>query len=123
MADHTLRYDQEHGFVHVTFTGTVDLRVIQEVAPQVARLCGENNCHRILNDMSRAHIGITVMEAFDSPAIMEQSHISRSIRRALILPPDFTESRFLETISQNRGHNLKVFSSAADAQDWLLKDP
>ena len=122
MTNYTLRYDQKLGLVHVAFTKIVDLRVIQEVAPQVARLCAENGCHRILNDMSCARIDITVMEAFESPGIMDKSHISRSIRRALILPPDFTESRFLETISQNRGHNLKVFPSVADAQAWLLAE-
>ena len=123
MADHTLSYDRQLDCVHVTFTGIVDLRVIQEVAPQVARLCAETGCRRILNDMSRAHIGITFMEAFKSPDIMDQSHIPRSIRRALIPPPDFPESQFLETISQNRGHNLKVFSSVADATAWLSKEP
>ena len=123
MADHTLSYDRQLDCVHVTFTGIVDLRVIQEVAPQVARLCAETGCRRILNDMSRAHIGITFMEAFKSPDIMDQSHIPRSIRRALIPPPDFPESQFLETISQNRGHNLKVFSSVSDATAWLTKEP
>ena len=123
MADHTLSYDRQLDCVHVTFTGIVDLRVIQEVAPQVARLCAETGCHRILNDMSRAHIDISLLETFQSPAIMDQALISRSIRRALIPPPDFPESQFLETISQNRGHNLKVFSSVADATAWLTKEP
>ena len=122
MADYGLSYDPASECVHVVFTGTVDLRVIQQAAPQVARLCEEKGCRRILNDMSRACMAISVADAFESPGIMEKAHISRSIRRALVVPPDFRESEFLETLSQNRGHILKVFSTVEEAWGWLRQE-
>ena len=122
MAEHSLSYDRERGCVHVVFTGTVDLLAIQQVAPKVARLCEETGCRRILNDMSRARVDVSATDAYASPEIMDKAHVSRSFRRALVVPADFAEARFLETASRNRGHNLKVFFSAEEARAWLEEE-
>jgi len=81
------------------------------MAPEVARMCEQTGCHRLLNDMSQATIDITVTGLSDSPSIIDNSKISRVIKRALVVPPSFEEASFLENVSRNRGHNLMVFEN------------
>ena len=103
--------------------GKVDIQAIRELAPQVAHKCAETGCPRILIDMSAATLELSVMQVFESPAIMDSAHISRTTKRAGVMPAGFADAHFLETITRNRGHNFKLFSSVAEAKAWLHQDP
>jgi hypothetical protein len=70
--------------------------------------------------MSGAAVDVSLLDLFDSPHIMDESGVSRTTKRALVLPPGFPEARFLEVVTRNRGHDLKVFVDVAEAKAWLL---
>ena len=120
---YTLRHDPESDCVILEFRGRLTLKTIREAAPQAARLCERTGCERLLNDMRAAAIQISFLELFHSPETMERAHVSRRIRRALVLPPGFHEARFLETVTRNRGHDLRVFHEIEEARQWLLGPP
>jgi len=115
-----LLHDPVTDCIVLTFNETVTMEKIREAAPQVAKLCEEKECFRILNDMSSARIEISMVDAFQSPAIMDKSGITRITKRALVVPPDFDKSEFLETVTRNRGHDLMVFNDIEKAKQWLL---
>ncbi len=119
---YSLRYDQDVDCVVLTFEDELTIAIIKEVAPQVARMCEETGCQRILNDMSSATIALSIAEIFSSPEIMDESRVSRRSKRALVVSPDFTDSHFLETVTRNRGHNLMVFTNIEEAKQWLLAE-
>lgn len=118
---HDLHHDPETDCVYLTVDGVFNVGVLKEIAPKVARLCREKHCRLILNDMSAARIEVSVLDAFDSPRLINEATVGRDTKRALVLPADFAESQFLENVSRNRGHNLKVFHDRERALDWLLK--
>jgi len=117
---HELRYDDDIDCVILRVEGTVTMELIRELAPQVARLCEETGCNRLLNDMSAASIRIPVMELFTSPKIMDESRVTQRIRRALVAPSSFAEAEFLQDVTRNRGHDFKVFRDVEEAKQWLL---
>jgi hypothetical protein len=117
---YSLDYNQDIDCILLVFKDTVNINVIQKVAPQVACMCEETGCRHVLNDMSRAIINITALEVFHSPDIISKSGISRTTRRALVVPSNFSHSDFLETVTRNGGHNLKVFFNVVEAKAWLL---
>jgi hypothetical protein len=119
---YSLSYDRDMDCIVLVFEKTVNIDLVQKVAPQVARLCEETGCHRILNDMSAATIVMSLIEVFGSPRIMDASGVPRTTKRALVLPSNFPESHFLETVTRNRGHNLRVFCDIKVAKAWLLGD-
>lgn len=118
---HELRYDSDADCVILRVDETVNLDIIRKLALEVASLCEEKECFRILNDMSTAAIDISVLDAYESPKIMGESGITRMIKRALVLPHTFDESDFLENVTRNRGHNFKVFIDIDKATQWLLE--
>ncbi len=119
---YSLSYDRDTDCIVMVFENTVDIGVIKEAAPRVARLCEETGCRRILNDMRVAVIDVSIAQIPESPRIMDESHLSRMTKRALVLPKNFSEAHFLETMTRNRGHNLRVFFDMGKARAWLLGD-
>ena len=119
---YSLRHDQDDNCIVLTFDGTVDVDIIKEAAPEVARMSEETGCHLLLNDMSKATIDMSMMDVFSSPRVMDESNISRTMKRALIVPPDFSDAHFLETVTRNRGHDLMVFQDIEKAREWLLAE-
>ncbi len=119
---HKLSYDAETDCVILRVQGEVTIETIRELAPRVASLLEKTNCPRFLNDMSAATIDISVAELFGSPRIMDESGLKRDTKRALVVPPSFAESAFLENVTCNRGHNLMIFQDIEEAREWLLSE-
>jgi len=119
---HRLSYDPDIDCILLTFDGVFNIDRLVEVAPEVARLCKEQNCRRVLNDMSAASFELSLVDMFDSPRLLDESGVSRATKRALVLPESFTEAEFLQTVTLNRGHTLKVFRDREEAKRWLLSD-
>ena len=117
---HTISYDSGMGCVILCIRGKITIEQIQGLAPQVAHMLQETNCRRLLNDMSAAVIEVSPVNLYRSPQIMDESGIMRDTRRALVLPADFRDARFLEDVPRNRGHNLMVFTDVEKAKEWLL---
>ncbi len=116
---HQLHYNPDIDCIELIVEGVFNMARLKQIALEVAKLSGESGCQRILNDMSRATIEVSLTEAYSSPQQMDESGICRSTRRALVVPPDFDLARFLETVTRNRGHNLKVFTERDEALNWL----
>jgi hypothetical protein len=118
---HELRYDSDTDCVILRVEGTVNLDRIRKLAPEVASLCERKECFRVLNDMSMAAIDISILDAYESPTVMVESGITQRIKRALVLPPSFDKSDFLEIVTRNRGHDFMVFTDIHKARLWLLE--
>lgn len=121
---HKLFYDAESHCVVLQIEGLVNLERIRRIAPEAASFCYELECYRLLNDMSQAVIDISVAGLFSSPKIMDELQVSRQIKRALVVPSEFSGEKaiFLENVTRNRGHNLMVFEDVNLAKQWLLAE-
>lgn len=116
---HTLEYNPDTDCIELTVLGTFTMERLRSIAPDVAKLSDKTGCRRILNDMSGANITVSLTDAYNSPAEMDKSGIRRTTRRALVVPPTFNDADFLETVTRNRGHNLRVFHDRKSAMKWL----
>ncbi len=119
---HELHYDSDADCVILRVEGAVTLDRIREIAPQVARMCAETGCNRLLNDMRTATINVSAADLYDSPTVMDESTVSRTIKRALVVPASFDESSVLEKISRHRNHNLMAFGDIEEAKQWLAAE-
>jgi len=117
---HTLEYDSDADCITLRIEGIVTLDLIAEIAPEVGRLCVDTGCCRLLNDMRDTTINISITELNKSPKIMDESGVSRTLKRALVVPSSFNQYRFLENVTRNRGHNFMVFKDIKKAKKWLM---
>lgn len=114
-------YDPQQGVIFITVENLLNMARLTEIARQVAATSEAQQCLRILYDMSRAEIDVSMVDIYNSPQKMDEAHISRRTRRALVTPPGFDKGMFLETVTRNRGHNLRVFTDYDVAKEWLLQ--
>ncbi|MDP8217758.1 MAG: hypothetical protein P9M03_03420 [Candidatus Theseobacter exili] len=117
---HELRYDSDIDCIFLCFQGRVTIELITEIAPEVARMSAKTGCHRLLNNMSAATVDISISDLYYSPEVMDKSGVLRTLKKALVVPPSFDESGFLEDVTRNRGHNLMVFKDIENAKKWLF---
>ena len=116
---HILTYNADTDCIELTVKGCFTMERLKKIAPEVAKLSEESGSLKILNDMSGASIDISLAEVYSSPQEMDNSGIQRATRRALVVPPDFNQADFLENVTRNRGHNLRVFHDRQSALAWL----
>jgi len=117
-----LSYDFDMDCVILRIQGEVTIELVRKLTPQVASMLEKKNCHRLLNDMSGTTINFSIAELYSSPKIMDESGVMHSTKRALVVPSSFEKYEFLENVTVNRGHNLKVFKDIKEATKWLLAE-
>ncbi len=116
---YSICYDKDIDCVIVIFENSIKLVVMQEITPQVVRLCKETGCWHILNDMSKASIDMSMMHLFDYVDVIDRASASGAAKNALLFPSNFYDSRILESTARNRGNSLKVFFNLSEAKQWL----
>ena len=87
---------------------------------EAAMVCRQNNLSRILV-VSHATGKYPTYSAYEINSTLEECGIQRSWRIAFVNldKNSFQDIKFGETVAENRGFNLKVFSSEDAARAWL----
>jgi hypothetical protein len=119
-------YDAEKRLIVIEIRGRIDKALVQNLASQVAGFSKEHNCFHVLNDAREATIFLSTLEIYSLPrTIMEILSATgvdvRKFKRALVFSKNVDDFTFFETVSRNRGQNVKLFRNIDEAVSWLLK--
>ncbi len=121
---HSIFIQPKGAYLHVTVTGDNTPEDIGEYFKEVLEACQQNHCFNILIEeyMHGPTIG-----AFPTFEVITQNV-------SLLLPYEHhlayvdtniehgeANSQFGETVAVNRGLNVRVFSNAPEAEEWLLE--
>jgi hypothetical protein len=121
-----VEYDSELGIVSGRYVGHVTNDDFREATAKAIALGRANNTNRFLIDDSQYEGGATVFGLYELPNLHEELEADRKSRGALILPSSGSsaekDARFYETVCQNRGWLIRVFSERQEAINWLLGD-
>jgi hypothetical protein len=119
----TVEYDSELGIVAGRYVGQVTDDNFREATAKAIALAKANNTNRFLIDDSQYECGATVLGLYELPNLHEELEADRGLRGGLVLPSSGPEqlkdARFYETVCQNRGWNIRVFSKRERAIEWL----
>ena len=116
---YTIRYEKEQDYLMVSVQGELDLRLLQNMASDVAKTLQDVGCRRILNDLREARPTRTV-EIYNMPDIAKKAGVIEGVKRALVVGEKASDFYFLETVFVNRGHQVKMFADIEEAKEWLL---
>jgi hypothetical protein len=117
-----VNYDQEHDYLVASYEGVLNFEMMKECVREIVKKAQENNCKRLLNDLRKAKITDDTIAIFKTPEAMEIEGIDRTWKRAVVVDEQYWgEFRFFETVSVNRGHQVKLFMEFDDAIIWLQK--
>ena len=117
-----LTINRDGDWLHATVTGRNTADNVDAYMQALFKACREANCARLL-----------IEERLDGPRLSTLEVFKIASRRAEELRGHFISiayvdvyaegdlMTFAETVAKNRGSQVKVFASVADAEDWLRK--
>ncbi len=114
-----IHYEQEHDCIVVKMTGGLTADLLTEYGKEISLVASKHNCKRLLNDFREVKLNLSAMEIFDAPKILEATGIDSTWKRATVVSGNLEDFHFFETVSINRGYNVKIFIDMKEAIDWL----
>jgi len=115
-----LTFDQRDNFLHAVVTGPNTANTVFRYMDDVRSECERRDCYRVLIEEKLDGPRFDEMEIF--ALIDEGSGIALGFFDAIAYideQQEFELARFAETVAVNRGIPIAVFSSVADAENWL----
>ena len=120
--EYTLRLEERPGYLYAFVTGREDTldackeywtRIHEEALElDVDRVVVEEDFPNQLTPMEMFQFGEFVKEAFGCR--FKVAHVDRQLS-------DLDLNSFAETVAVNRGINVRIFSSFADAEKWIME--
>lgn len=118
-----ISYLEEHDIIESIFEDTTNLQEIKESTVKGLSLAAEKKCKNFLADCSGLKQGSSILELYSLGNFYVEINVERGTRQAVILPnvkKIENELRFYETVTRNRGFDVRVFSDREKAIAWLL---
>lgn len=119
MFDWTIEYLPQENLLLVKTKGKMDVPSANAMVKAVADAAVEHQCFVHLIDHRETTFAFSLMDFFDRPYINEKLGISRRFKTAMVFKELTSDTRFMETVFQNRGYNLRHFTDMEEARNWL----
>jgi hypothetical protein len=119
-----VEHDPKLAAVRVSLSGTVSIDDLRKVTEEASGLAQSTGSKRIMVDTSALTASLPVGDIFDMPRFYFELGVDRGNKVAVIMPatPELQRDvRFYETVCQNRGFDVTVFSSSDEAVAWFEK--
>jgi len=114
-----LSYDQERDLIIGRVEGNIDPAIVKAMASEFAELVSSSGCNKLLNDLRKAGITHSAIDIYSMPRIVDKLGLPIACRRALLVSDASKDFQFLETVSLNVGHQVRIFKDPELAIKWL----
>ncbi|MDH5394658.1 MAG: hypothetical protein OEW97_00145 [Gammaproteobacteria bacterium] len=106
-------------YVHLTYSGTVDINERKKAKDAVFAMCFERNFHRALVDVSQSNIQMNESDVIKFASSFKDTPLPKDYRLAGIIGPENKSDALIEIIISLDGINVKYFYNFNEAEDWL----
>jgi hypothetical protein len=117
-----LQIEETPNYLAVKFTGAGTAEEIWRQYELIAERCNRADKNKLLLDFTEAHVEATLVDKY---ILGEQAQIFARYKvikiAAIARPEQIDPERFGEMVARNRLVNGRVFTSAEDAEEWLLQ--
>ncbi len=119
-----LTMEKQKDILHVKAEGERSFKTLVTITDQIMEACRENNTCRAVVDVRAMGGKLSILETFRLVTScflrLRNWHV---LRKAAIVDREDVRPRykFLETVADNRGYNLRIFEDTAEALSWLAQ--
>ena len=90
----------------------------------IIRTAKRENCFRILTDLSKAELNVSVMQTFNLPQDIVEFAAAEGLeihafKRAFVVSENQDVLDFYETVARNSSHHIRLFHDIEEAKAWL----
>lgn len=117
----SIKIIQTQDFIPAQPDGTLDLHASRKLLRDIASELDKAGGHHVLIDTRAVDVSLTMGEIFEvASAFVEERELARQRVGLLVPPEESVNARFFETVSRNRGAELRVFTDFETAISWLI---
>lgn len=117
---HKISVDKKQQFVHLVYTGDVDIQERIAARNEVFNLCRQNNFNRSLVETQNSDLHITSGELLAFARTFPQENLPHNYHVATVIKINDSENSILEIVASSHGLNIRAFTETAEALEWLL---
>jgi|APSaa5957512576_1039674.scaffolds.fasta_scaffold23284_1 hypothetical protein len=122
-----ITYNSEIQILEIKFQGKVTKNDLKKAYEEAFPIAVREECFLFLNDFIEAIISLRVFDVVEwAKTILkigeDYGQNARLLKRAIILPVSYKDSKFAETVASNRGYRIKLFKDVDNAKKWLLDE-
>ena len=117
--DFEFRYSEEKKMILGRVSGQLELPVLTKMTSELKKLSEVHNCMKCLSDMRESPVPESIIDIFDVPKAVSKAGDMGSFKCAMVVKEVRDQWEFLETISNNRGQQIRIFTDFDEACAWL----
>jgi|WetSurMetagenome_2_1015567.scaffolds.fasta_scaffold264372_1 hypothetical protein len=92
---------------------------VEAYASRLLKICLENGIQRVLCDESAVTTSLSSLDTYEI-GLFISGFVPTSLRIAIVFDPNTSfDIRFFESMLINRGQQIRIFTDAGAAGDWL----
>ena len=107
------------GYVHLTYSGTVNLAERKTAKDAVFAMCFENSLHRALVDLCLSDIRMNKSDVITFATSFKDTKRPQDYRLAAVITPENETENLIEIIISIDGIDVKYFYDLDEAVNWL----
>jgi hypothetical protein len=116
----TISYIPECNAIHIESEGMLTVEGINQMVQEAMDAGERHGTTLLLVDHRKASLGMSVLNTFERPEQLEKIGFPRSWRVAQVFSEaDIETFRFFETVTHNRGYQIRIFTDISLAREWL----
>lgn len=118
----SLEYLKDRDVLVTDFIGVVSPEALRQAVRENLEKALQLGTHRFMADCSQLEGGHSIFELYEMAKLIEESAAKGGFDEALVLPKlnaAANDVLFWELTCRNRGFNVKVFKTRAEALEWL----
>jgi len=112
---------ERENYIYVKMEGdTLSPQQIAQTIQSVTEQCTDKRKHALVHRITAARQAASMTNFYEFSKFLEERW-TRTLRIAMVYPASMLQDQidFFEIASQNRGINLKLFSSFEEAESWI----
>ena len=117
--DFEIKYSDEKKMILGRLRGDLDLAIIKKMAEELEKIVEARDCLKFLNDCRESIVPESIIDLFEIPKLVGEAGLNANCRCAIVVKDIRDQWEFLETISRNRGQQIRIFTDIDEADAWL----
>jgi len=120
----SLKFNADSGICEIIISGVFDPPLNEEIKDAAQEIILKHDCYRFIIDCREANLRLPTLLIYKAPSeirkrLSEIKFPAHKVKRAFVVNNDFKDFSFIETVSTNRGLQVKVFQDMNQAIEWL----
>ena len=120
---YTIELEKEHGFVRLTFSGTVTRSVLDSSMEETYAALIVRQWNKIFIDFTHGEISVTQTELYIMTTMLRSKYRLDASISILARPDQMRTMRFIEMVAYNHCIDLKSDPDQETALNWLVNSP